>query len=186
MSGGGSSDGGITRNRDGVPQWGGDPATFHIYEEEAYLWEQTVAWHKRHACAPKLKAELQGTAKRLILGQPADWAALLSFLRARLGKPQLPELSDLLVKYFRGTKRRAQESINDYITRKCEVYVRAQQSLLRVQGSRPGAARSTESTEPGRRSAWENGDYWSWPPSSRRSSVASHEEDEEETEERAG
>ena len=57
---------------------------------------------------------------------------LMSFLRQRLGRLQLPELSDLLLKYFRGTKRRAQESVNDYVTRKCEAYVRAQQSLKRV------------------------------------------------------
>ena len=89
--------------------------------------------------APRLKAELQGAARRLILGQPATWAAhengvdeLLRFLRARLGKAQMPELSDWLMRYFRSTKRKSQETIGEYITRKCEVYVRAQQALQRV------------------------------------------------------
>ena len=140
MSSGNANDGGISRNKDGVPQWAGDPSTFQQYEEEARLWEQTQAWHKRHMAAPRLKAELQGAARRLILGQPATFAAhdqgvdeLLQFLRLRLGKAQMPELSEWLNRYFRSTKRKAQETIGEYITRKCEVYVRAQQSLQRVQ-----------------------------------------------------
>ncbi|CAE7550499.1 unnamed protein product [Symbiodinium necroappetens] len=124
MSSGNASDGGISRNKDGVPQWSGDPATFQQYEEEARLWEQTQAWHKRHMAAPRLKAELQGAARRLILGQPAEWTAheggvseLLQFLRARLGKAQMPELSEWLTRYFRSTKRKAQETVGEYITR---------------------------------------------------------------------
>ena len=129
----------VPKNKDGTPQWAGDPALFQLYEEECLLWVETQSYHKRHMCVPKLKAELSGPAKRLVLGQSPSWGAhaggvqeLMAFLRQRLGKPQLPELSELLLRYFRGTKRRAQETINDYVTRKCEAYVRAQQSMQRV------------------------------------------------------
>ena len=96
---------------------------------------------------PKLKAELTGPAKRLVLGQDPGWGAhaegaraLMNFLRQKLGRPQLPELSELLMKYFRGTKRKPHESVNDYVTRKCEAYVRAQQAMLRVTQDQKGAS----------------------------------------------
>ena len=57
-SGGGDTHGGISRSKDGIPQWSGDPATFSAFEEESFLWEQTQPWHQRHTCASKLKAEL--------------------------------------------------------------------------------------------------------------------------------
>ena len=154
MSSGNANDGGISRNKDGVPQWAGDPSTFQQYEEEARLWEQTQAWHKRHMAAPRLKAELQGAARRLILGQPATFAAhdqgvdeLLQFLRLRLGKAQMPELSEWLNRYFRSTKRKAQETIGEYITRKCEVYVRAQQ-VSTASTTRPRTNNTGKTEEP--------------------------------------
>ena len=171
-----SSDG-VARNKDGVPQWNGDPALFQLYEEESLLWVETQAYHKRHMCVPKLKAELSGPAKRLVLGQAPGWGVhpegvreLMGFLRQRLGKPLLSELSELLIKYFRGTKRKPQESVNDYVTRKCEAYVRAQQSLQRVMKDRQleTTSSTTASTSPsltawnpwgpthGRRSSWDS------------------------------
>ena len=110
MNSSSAGEGGVTRSKDGVPQWPGDPSSFQAYEEECYLWEQTLAYHKRHMAVPRLKAELTGAARRLVMGQAADWAAypgevaeLMKFLRSRLGKPQLPELSELLTKYFKGS-----------------------------------------------------------------------------------
>ncbi|CAE7275475.1 unnamed protein product [Symbiodinium sp. CCMP2456] len=89
--------------------------------------------------APRLISELQGPAKRLVVGRRADWVSfpggvqvLLNTLRASLGKPQVSELADHLTRYFRQTRRKAQESMSDYITRKCETYLRAQQALRRV------------------------------------------------------
>ncbi|CAE7602013.1 unnamed protein product, partial [Symbiodinium necroappetens] len=138
---------GVARSKDGVPQWNGDPSLFQAYEEESLLWVETQAYHKRHVCVPKLKAELTGPAKRLVLGQDPGWGAhaegaraLMNFLRQKLGRPQLPELSELLMKYFRGTKRKPHESANDYVTRKCEAYVRAQQAMLRVTQDQKGAS----------------------------------------------
>ena len=103
-------------------------------------WEQSIPYHKRYLCGPRLQAELQGTAKKLVVGKRHDWLSfaggvehLLDYLRQRLGKPQIPDLSDYLNQYFRQSKRKKFESMNNYIVRKVEVYARARQALARVQ-----------------------------------------------------
>ena len=58
---------------------------------------------------------------------------LLSHLTASLGKPRIPELSEMLNKYFRQSSRKKMESMSDYIVRKTDVYNRARQALSRVQ-----------------------------------------------------
>ena len=58
---------------------------------------------------------------------------LLDHLRKHLGQPQLTEMSEYMSKYFKMTKRRRQEGMNDYITRKAEIYARACQTLDRAQ-----------------------------------------------------
>ena len=134
-----SATGAVTKNKDGVPQWTGDAATFNEYEEQCLLYEQSIEYYKRYMVGPRLISELQGPAKRLVVGKRPDWvsydggvAVLLSTLRASLGRPQVSELADFLTRYFKQTRRRSQESMPDYITRKCETYLRAQQSLQRV------------------------------------------------------
>eukprot|EP00435_Cladocopium_sp_Y103_P028669 s2868_g7.t1 len=81
-----------------------------------------------------------GTAKKLVVGKRPDWLSfnggvtyLLDYLRQRLGKLQIPDLSDYLTQYFRQSKRRRFESMNSYIVRKVEIYSRARQALSRVQ-----------------------------------------------------
>ena len=56
----------------------------------------------------------------------------MGFLRKSLGKPQIPELSDHLIKYFRQSRRKKLETMNDFIVRKTEIYARAKQALSRV------------------------------------------------------
>ncbi|CAE7937367.1 rps4x [Symbiodinium sp. KB8] len=131
--------GAITRNKDGAPQWNGESATFNEYEEQCRIYEQSQEYYKRYMVGPRLLSELQGPAKRLVVGRSPDWVSfpggvqlLLSTLRASLGRPQVSELADFLTKYFKQTRRRSQESMPDYITRKCETYLRAQQALQRV------------------------------------------------------
>ena len=123
---------GITRSKEGIPQWDGNASTYQEYEELCELWEATIPYHKRYMNGPKLAAELQGAAKRLIPGKPVGWLThsegvqtLLGHLRACLGKPQLTELSDSLTRYFRQSRRKLGESMADYVTRKCELYLRA-------------------------------------------------------------
>ena len=128
------------RTKDGIPTWAGEANTFIQYEEAALLWEQSLTYEKRYTAGPKLVQELTGSARRLVSGQPAGWVAfrggvtiLMDHLRKALGKPRINEVTDLLATYFKGTRRRAQESMNDYITRKTEAYMRACQALKRVQ-----------------------------------------------------
>ena len=130
----------VGRTKDGIPTWGGEASAFVQYEEAALLWEQSLTWEKRYTAGPKLVQELTGAARRLVSGQPAGWVSfrggvtkLMDHLRAALGKPRINEVTDLLATYFKGTKRKPQESMNDYITRKTEAYMRASQSLKRVQ-----------------------------------------------------
>ena len=76
----------------------------------------------------------------LVAGKPASEVAhvggvriLLDYLRKALGKPRVNEVTDLLSRYFKGTRRRQGESMNDYITRKSEAFLRVSQALKRVQ-----------------------------------------------------
>lgn len=122
----------VEKSREGVPVWDGDSSTFQEFEEAALLWEQSIAHHKRYLCAPRLVAELQGTARRYVLGKRPGWVSynggvvkLLGHLRSSLGLPQLPEMIDHLTRFFKLGKRKRGETMNDYITRKTETYVRA-------------------------------------------------------------
>ena len=130
----------IERNKEGVPAWDGDAATYQEYSELAALWEQSVPYHKRYLCGPKLINELTGTARRFVLAQEPDWVSfqggvqvLLDHLRKNLGLPQMSEMSDYMAKYFRYSKRKKHESMNEYISRKSELYTRAKYALTRVQ-----------------------------------------------------
>ena len=140
MSGDGEKDGNATRSKDGVPSWNGEASTYTAYEEAALLWEQGMVYNKRYTAAPRLMAELSGAAKRLVAGKLASEVAhvggvriLLDYLRKALGKPRVNEVTDLLSRYFKGTRRRQGESMNDYITRKSEAFLRVSQALKRVQ-----------------------------------------------------
>ena len=73
------------------------------------------------------------------MGQPADWVSyvggvdrLLQYLREGLGQPRIPELTDHLLKFFKHSRRRTGESINSYVARKMEIYLRAQQAMKRL------------------------------------------------------
>ena len=57
----------------------------------------------------------------------------MQHLGRSLGHPQIPELTEHLNRYFRGSSRKKYESMNDYIARKTEVYSRAKQALMRQQ-----------------------------------------------------
>ena len=135
-----ASTSGTSRTKDGIPTWGGEASSFVQYEEAALLWEQSLTWEKRYTAGPRLVQELTGAARRFVSGQPAGWVAyrggvevLMDHLRKALGKPRVNEVTDLLATYFKGTKRRSGESMNEFITRKTEAYMRANQALRRVQ-----------------------------------------------------
>ena len=86
----------VQRTKEGTPIWDGEPATFQEFEELALLWEAGTPYHKRYTCAPKLIAELGGSAKRLTLGKTADWlpaAALNPLLGPRTHRTAVQVLS---------------------------------------------------------------------------------------------
>ena len=135
----GMTSGGSNRSKDGVPSWDGNATTFQAYEEQVLVWEQGVKYENRYLCGPRLAAELTGAAQRMIVGKSPTWvsfnggvAVFLDHLRQGLGKPQIPEATEYLNKYFRSSRRRMGEGINEYITRKTETYWRACQALKRV------------------------------------------------------
>ena len=157
----------ILRSKDGVPIWNGEASTFQEFEETALIWEQSIAMNKRYLCGPKILAELTGAAKRLVAGKRHDWVShtggvqeLMRHLRACLGKPLVSDLTEHLNRYFKSSRRRPNESMNDYITRKCEVYLRACQALQRVTPHHGTKGTSTTSppTAPSdsRRSSWDS------------------------------
>ena len=169
----------VARNKDGVPTWDGTPDSFEEYSEQCLIYEQSTPFHKRCLVGPRLLGELQGAAKRHVAGQAATWLSndrgvdtLLRHLRACLGKPQIPELTEYLNRYFRQGRRKQHESMNEYIARKCELYLRACQAMARVapyhQGSDKEDAKSSGSGGASVADQW-NG-YYSWPERSRRSS----------------
>lgn len=129
----------IGRNKYGVPQWNGEAGCFQEYEDQALQWEQSVEYSKRYLCGPRLVQELGGPARRYVMGKRPDWLSfpggvqhLMDFLRRSLGRPLLPELSEYLNVYFKQSKRKKFETMNQYIVRKTEAYQRAKQSLARV------------------------------------------------------
>ena len=132
--------GGVERSREGVPCWDGDASTFQEYSELAGHWEQSVPFQKRYLCGPRLQAELSGTARRFVMAQKPGWISfdggvqkLLQHLRQHLGQPQLAEMAEHMLRYFKQTRRKKNEPMNEYITRKSEAYSRACQTLDRVQ-----------------------------------------------------
>ena len=164
----------IERNRDGVPCWDGDATTFTEYYELACLWEQSVPYHKRYLSAPKLINELTNTARRFVMAKEPDWVSydggvqvLLNHLRSSLGLPQMSEMSDYMAKYFRYSKRKRGETMNEYITRKTELYARARASLARVQ-ERYEPKRDTSSSS----MSWSHNSWRRTPAASQAASVA--------------
>lgn len=131
---------GLARSRDGVPIWAGDQATFEEYIEACLMYEQTIVREKRYLCGPRCASELRGAARRILVGKPADWLSheggvrmLITALREERGYPKIPEMSELLMRYFKGTRRQRGETMQDFVMRKAEAYTRAQQSMVRLQ-----------------------------------------------------
>ncbi|CAE7444874.1 unnamed protein product, partial [Symbiodinium sp. CCMP2456] len=80
-----------------------------------------------------------------------------------LGRPQVSDLTDHLSRYFKGSRRRSGESVNDYISRKSEIYLRACQALQRVSPlqkvrTTPTTSATTWTPTWSRRSSYDAGD----------------------------
>lgn len=126
---------------------------------------------KRYLCGPRIASELRGPARRVLIGRPADWLSyeggvrrLIEVLKEERGQPKIPEMSELLMKYFKGTRRQKGETMSDYVTRKAEAYTRAQQSMARFQQSGDESHQSQPASGTGRTSSTsrETGSVRSW------------------------
>ena len=149
----------VTRSKDGVPIWNGDVASFEEYVEACLMYEQTVVREKRYLCGPRCASELKGAARRILVGKPATWLShdngvrtLIAALREERGHPKVPEMSELLMRYFKGSRRQKGESMHDFIMKKAESYTRAQQSMARLLQER-GATRLPPRSTRGSQSA---------------------------------
>ena len=132
-------------------------------------WEQSIAHHKRYLCAPRLIAELGGTARKFVVGKRPEWvsynggvAYFLGHLRKHLGRPQIPELSEHLNEYFKHSKRQKHETMNTYIVRKTETYARARQALARVQDAFDRSHGRHDHWGRGWQQPWQRGSWSSW------------------------
>ena len=100
--------------------------------------EQSVPPHKPAQVGPQIAAKLTGAARRYGTGQPAHWLSyhggadrLLEYLRQGLDQPSFMEVTEHLNEYLKANRRRTGESINEYLARKNEIYLRAQHALQR-------------------------------------------------------
>lgn len=84
---------------------------------------------------------------------------------------KLGKAFDSRVKLFRGSQRRKQESMNDYIVRKVELYTRARQALARVI---PHYERQRHRHYDHGHQGWHR--WWTYDDCDRRSQDASHEQ----------
>ena len=63
----------VTKGKDNIPSWDGNPASWTEYRKAAYLYEETVKWENRYLCGPWLAAELSGAAKAAISNKKRGW-----------------------------------------------------------------------------------------------------------------
>ena len=128
---------------------------------------------------------ITGAAKRYVTGSDRAFRGgvvlLMDHLRKALGKPRVNEVTDLLATYFKGTRRKNGESMNEYITRKTEAYMRASQALKRVQPHYEKEAAGTTTTNDGG-CRWPTPDHggtgWGrqWTPASETDGSSGHED----------
>ena len=116
----------ITRTKDGVPGWNGEPST--EYKAAARLYVASTKVELRYTCGLKLAAELGGSARTAIIGQKSSWLQepqgaekLLSHLQKVIEEPALPEVGNFMRQYFRVLRRRKGESMTSIVknTRRC-------------------------------------------------------------------
>lgn len=168
----------VTRGKDNVPSWDGNPASWTEYRKAAFMYEETVKWENRYLCGPRLAAELSGAARAAIANKKRGWlsvqdgvAKLLRCLRTTMSEPALPEISNQLRLYFKVFRRRRGETMAAYCARHREEYARTCKALTRVlREQRTLSRQSHESWRSGRRQSQQSRNQW-WNSSSARSSA---------------
>ena len=129
----------VTRTKDGVPGWNGDPSTWLEFKQAARLYVASTKIESRYTCGPKIAAELSGAAKTAIMGKKAHWLSdasgvetLLKHLQVTIGEPALPEVGNFLRLYFKTLRRQKGESMTAFCVRHREEYEKMCRSLARM------------------------------------------------------
>lgn len=129
----------VTRTRDGVPGWSGDPSTWLEFKQAARLYVASTKVENRYTCGPKIAAELTGAAKTAITGKRSTWLSdasgaetLLQYLQSTIGEPALPEVGNFMRQYFKVLKRKRGEAMTAFCVRHREEYERMCRSLARM------------------------------------------------------
>ena len=129
----------LTRTKDGVPGWNGDPSTWLEFKQAARLYVASTKIESRYTCGPKVAAELSGAAKTAIMGKKSHWLSeasgvetLLKHLQETIGEPALPEVGNFLRLYFKTLRRQRGESMTAFCVRHREEYEKMCRSLARM------------------------------------------------------
>ena len=129
----------VSRNREGVPGWNGDPSSWLEFKQAARLFVASTKYENRYTCGPKIAAELTGAAKTAITGKRSTWLSepqgaerLLDFLQQTIGEPALPEVGNYMRQYFKVLRRKRGEAMSAFCVRHREEYERMCRSLARM------------------------------------------------------
>lgn len=129
----------VSKGKDGIPGWDGNPSTWSEYKSAAFLYEDTVKWENRYLCGPRLAAELSGAAKAAIGNKKRGWLSrsdgvekLIHCLRDAMAEPALPEIANQLKVYFKLLRRRKGETMSAFCVRHREEYARTCKAMTRV------------------------------------------------------
>ena len=140
----------MTRNKEGVPSWNGEPGTWSEYKTAARLYVASTKIELRYTCGPRLAAELGGAARTAIQGQKSTWLSeangaekLLKHLQHTIGEPALPEVGNFMRQYFRVLRRRKGESMTAFCVRHREEYDRMCRALGRMMKENGASTTST-------------------------------------------
>ena len=129
----------VTRTKEGVPGWSGEPSSWAEYKTAARLYVASTKYEARYTCGPRLAAELSGAAKTAIMGQRSTWLSepngaekLLKHLQQTIGEPALPEVGNFMRQYFRVLRRRRGETMTAFCVRHREEYDKMCRALGRM------------------------------------------------------
>jgi hypothetical protein len=129
----------LTKNKDGVPHWDGDPSEFEEFQEECYKYEETVKLQDRYLVGPRIAAGLTGQASTAINGKKRGWLStpkgvdkLVDFLNKAINKPALPDVGQHMSKLFYAIKRKRGEGMTPFCIRHRDHYEKTRRALAKV------------------------------------------------------
>ena len=129
----------ISKNKEGVPSWNGEPSLWGEYRSAARLFVASTKYELRYTCGPKLASELTGSAKTAVMGQKSSWLSdpqgaerLLKHLQKVIGEPALPEVGNFMRQYFKVLRRKQGETMSSFCVRHRDEYEKMCRALGRI------------------------------------------------------